>query len=195
MPPRRLFGLIMGSRPGPAAPGGERAVTRGRPRRRRPSIGRVGRTDRARRVVAAPATAVYDALVDRGAVESWLPPEGMRGRIDRWDPRPGGGFRMVLTYLDATDAPGKSTDATDVVEVGFVALEPPERVVQQAVFDSDDPAYAGTMTMTWELLARDGRTEVSVTATDVPPGIEQDVHEEAMASSLAQLAAHVEESG
>jgi hypothetical protein len=60
-----------------------------------------------------------------------------------------------------------------VVEVGFAELVPPERVVQQAVFEADDPSYAGTMTMTWHLAAAGDGTEVSVTATDVPPGINQ----------------------
>lgn len=91
---------------------------------------------------------VYDALVGRKSLEAWLPPDGMRGRIERWDPRPGGGFRMILTYLDATDSPGKTSAATDVVDVGFADLVPSERVVQRAVFESDDPLFAGTMTMT-----------------------------------------------
>jgi uncharacterized protein YndB with AHSA1/START domain len=152
----------------------------------------MGRTDRASRVIAAPPATVYDALLDRQSLEAWLPPEGMRGRVERWDPRPGGGFRMVLTYLDASNSPGKSSDATDVVDVEFADLVSPERVVQRAVFESDDPAYAGTMTMTWHLAAADAGTEVTVTATDVPPGIDQAVHESGIASSLANLAAYVE---
>jgi len=151
------------------------------------------RTDRASRVIAAPPETVYAALLDREAVEVWLPPDGMRGRVERWDPRAGGGFRMVLTYLDATGGPGKTSEATDVVEVAFVELVAPERVVQRAVFEADDPSYAGTMTMTWSLAASgdsDG-TEVTVTATGVPPGIDQAVHEAGIASSLANLAAYV----
>jgi uncharacterized protein YndB with AHSA1/START domain len=93
----------------------------------------MGRTDQAARLIAAPPSTVYAALLDRGSLEAWLPPEGMRGEIDQWDPQPGGGFRMVLTYLDATGAPGKSSDATDVVEVGFADLVPSERVVHRAV--------------------------------------------------------------
>lgn len=150
------------------------------------------RTDRASRVIAAPPATVYDALLDREAVEAWLPPEGMRGRIERWDPRSGGGFRMVLTYLDPVDAPGKASDATDVVEVGFAELVPPERVVQRAVFEAEDPAYAGTMTMTWQLAAAGAGTEVTVTATDVPPGIDQADHEAGIASSLTNLARYLE---
>lgn len=151
-----------------------------------------GRTDRAARTVAAPPAAVYAALLDREALEAWLPPDGMGGRIERWDPRPGGGFRMALTYLDPADSPGKTSDATDVVDVRFTGLVPPERVVQQAVFESDDPSYAGTMTMTWHLAASGEGTEVTVTATDVPPGIDQADHEAGIASSLAHLASYVE---
>ncbi|MEJ2871232.1 SRPBCC family protein [Actinomycetospora sp. OC33-EN08] len=152
----------------------------------------MGRTDRASRTVAASPAAVYRALTDRDAVESWLPPDGMRGRVEHWDPRPGGGFRMELTYLDPTGAPGKSGDATDVVEVGFAELVPDERVVHRAEFVADDPSFAGTMTMTWQLTPTAAGTQVTVTADDVPPGIDQQDHEVGIASSLAHLAAAVE---
>ncbi|MFI6304348.1 SRPBCC family protein [Amycolatopsis thailandensis] len=150
------------------------------------------RIDSGSRVIAAPPATVYEALLDPESLEAWLPPEGMRGRIEHWDPRPGGGFRMTLTYLDASAAPGKSSDATDVVEVGFADLVPRERVVQLAVFESEDPSFAGTMTMTWELTAAGDGTEVTVTATDVPSGIGQADHEAGIASSLANLASFAE---
>jgi uncharacterized protein YndB with AHSA1/START domain len=153
----------------------------------------MSRADRASRVIAAAPEAVYDALVDRRSLEAWLPPEGMRGHIERWDPRPGGGFRMELTYLDPSDSPGKTSDATDVVDVGFAELVPPRLLVQRAEFAADDPAYAGTMTMTWRLDATSRGTEVSVTAVNVPPGIDQAAHEAGIASSLANLAAYIED--
>ena len=98
---------------------------------------------------------------------------------------------MVLTYLDDADSPGKTSDGTDVVDIGFVDLVPSERVVQRAVFEADDPSFAGTMTMTWELTATPEGTEVTVTATDVPPGVDQADHEAGMASSLANLTSHL----
>ncbi|MFI1016149.1 SRPBCC family protein [Streptomyces sp. NPDC020965] len=150
------------------------------------------RTDRASLLIAAPRATVYDALLDRESLEVWLPPVGMSGRVERWDPRPGGGFRMVLCYLDASDSPGKASDATDVVDVEFADLVPPKRVVQRAVFVADDPSFAGTMTMTWDLTTVDEGTEVTVTATDVPAGIGQADHEAGIASSLANLASYVE---
>ncbi|MBP2041218.1 hypothetical protein J2Z77_007075 [Streptomyces avidinii] len=99
---------------------------------------------------------------------------------------------MVLTYLDPADGLGKTSDATDVVEVVFADLLPSRHVVQRAVFEADDPRYAGTMTLTWHLAAVGGGTEVSVTAEDVPPGIDQAVHEAGIASSLANLRSYVE---
>ena len=72
-------------------------------------------------------------------------------RFERFDPRPGGGYRMVLDYDEPSGGRGKSTADSDVVEARFVELEPDRRVVQAVDFVSDDPAFAGTMTMHWEL--------------------------------------------
>lgn len=152
----------------------------------------MSRIDRASRVLSASPAAVFEAMVDPDTLVAWLPPEGMRGRLERFDPRPGGGFRMVLTYLDPAGSPGKTSDAEDVVEVEFAEVVPGVRVVQRAVFDAEDPAYAGTMTMTWELTPAARGTEVVVSAVGVPAGIDQAAHEEGIASSLANLAAHVE---
>ncbi|MFF5724227.1 SRPBCC domain-containing protein [[Kitasatospora] papulosa] len=73
----------------------------------------MSRTDRAARMAAATPATVYEALLDRESLEAWLPPEGMLGRVEHWDPRTGGGFRMVLTCLDPTGGPGRTTGATD----------------------------------------------------------------------------------
>jgi uncharacterized protein YndB with AHSA1/START domain len=75
----------------------------------------------------------------------------MTGTFERFDARPGGSYRLVLTYADASASPGKATAATDIVESRFIDLVPGARVVQAVDFVSDDPAYAGTMTMTWEV--------------------------------------------
>ncbi|PZF85800.1 SRPBCC family protein [Jiangella anatolica] len=150
------------------------------------------RTDTAARVIAAPAERVYAALVDPDALVAWLPPEGMSGRFERFDARPGGSYRLVLTYDDAADAPGKTTDGSDVVETRFVELVPGVRVVTATDFVSDDPAFAGTMTMTWALTPVDGGTRVDIRADDVPGGISAADHAAGMGSSLANLAAHLE---
>ena len=40
------------------------------------------------------------AYIDPNALVRWLPPKGMRGRIEIFDPRNGGEYRIVLTYLE-----------------------------------------------------------------------------------------------
>lgn len=149
------------------------------------------RTDRASHVIAAPRDVVFDALVDRHALESWLAPEGMTARFEHFDPRPGGSYRLVLTYLDATTAAGKTEPDTDVDEVRYVDIVPGERVVQAVDFASDDPAFAGTMEMTWSVHEATGGTRVDILATNVPDGITAEDHAAGMSSSLENLARHL----
>jgi uncharacterized protein YndB with AHSA1/START domain len=151
------------------------------------------RTDRASRVIAAPPAPVYAAFVDRDALTAWLPPEGMTARFEQFDPRPGGSYRLVLTYTDASRGTGKATADSDIVEARYVDVVPDVRVVQEVDFVSDDPAFAGTMTLTWELTAVDAGTRVDVIADDVPDGISAEDHAAGLASSLANLAEHVEQ--
>jgi uncharacterized protein YndB with AHSA1/START domain len=150
------------------------------------------RTDSASRVVAAPLAQVYAALVDQDALAAWLPPDGMTARFERFDPRPGGSYRLVLTYADASRAGGKATADSDIVEARYIDIVPDVRVVQAVDFVSDDPAFAGTMTMTWEVTAVDGGTRVDITADHVPDGISAEDHADGLASSLTNLAEHVE---
>lgn len=150
-----------------------------------------GRVDEASRLVAAAPRAVYRALVDEDALAAWLPPDGMTGRFERFDLRPGGGYRMVLAYDDPQADPGKTGEGTDVVDVAIVDLDPGRSVVQRVVFAADDPAFAGTMTMTWTVEPTAGGTLVTVRATDVPSGVSPQDHAVGMASSLAHLDAYV----
>jgi uncharacterized protein YndB with AHSA1/START domain len=142
--------------------------------------------------VAAPPERVWPVLVDPDELVAWLPPEGMTGRFERFDCRPGGSYRMVLTYDDASASPGKSTEDSDVVEARFVDVVPGDRVVQAVDFVADDPAFAGTMTMTWAVTAVAGGTRVDITADGVPDGISAEDHAAGIESSLANLAAHLE---
>ena len=149
------------------------------------------RTDTAARVVDAPVARVFAALVDPDALLAWLPPAGMTGRFERFDARPGGSYRLVLTYDDPAATTGKATADSDVVDVRFLEITDGVRVVQAVDFVADDPAYAGTMTMTWELDEVADGTRVRITADDVPDGIAADDHAEGLASSLDNLAAYV----
>ena len=102
------------------------------------------RTDTASRVIASPLDSVYSALVDPQALVVWLPPNGMTARFERFDARPGGSYRMVLTYADPSIARGKATADSDIVEARFVDIVPGVRVVHAVAFVSDYPDFAGT---------------------------------------------------
>jgi uncharacterized protein YndB with AHSA1/START domain len=142
-------------------------------------------------VVAAPPDRIFAALLHREALVVWLPPHGMTARFERFDPRPGGSYRLVLTYIDA-GSHGKTTSDCDVVEARYVDIVPDLRVVQTVDFVSDDPEFDGTMLMTWEVAAVDGGTRVTITADNVPDGISAEDHATGLASSLANLAHYVE---
>jgi uncharacterized protein YndB with AHSA1/START domain len=116
----------------------------------------------------------------------------MTGRFERFDARPGGSYRLVLEYDDSSPGVGKSSQDADVVEARFLEIVPSVRVVQAVDFESDDPAFGGTMTMTWELSREQRGTRVEIRADDVPSGISPEDHAVGMQSSLANLASFVE---
>lgn len=140
----------------------------------------------------ASSRTVYDALVDSTALATWLPPGNMTGHFERFDARPGGSYRMVLSYPDAATGQGKSTDDSDVVEARFVDLIEGIRVVQEVSFDSDDPAFSGTMTIRWDIESADEGAHVQITAENVPERISAKDHIAGMNSSLDQLARYLE---
>ena len=151
----------------------------------------MGRTDTASRVIGASPQKIYAANVDPKLVSEWRPPQGMKAEVYAFDAREGGGYRMAFVYEDAS-VRGKTTDNADVFEGTFVELVPNERIVERVTFQSDDPAFAGAMTITTTLVAVTGGTEVSVVCENVPEGISAEDHQVGMASTLANLAALVE---
>lgn len=143
-------------------------------------------------MIAASPAEVYAALVDPSALAAWLPPGDMTAVFERFDLRPGGSYRLVLTYGEGTESAGKATADTDVVEARFLDLEPGVQVVQAVDFESDDAAFHGTMTMTWRVSPVEGGTRVDLVADDVPEGISAEDHAEGMTASLANLARYLE---
>jgi uncharacterized protein YndB with AHSA1/START domain len=77
----------------------------------------------------------------------------------------------------------------------FVALERGKRIVQTVEFDSEDPAFAGEMTMTWSFEPTATGTNVTVSAEHVPTGISKADHDEGLRSSLANLARYLTRPG
>lgn len=155
------------------------------------SVGR--RTDSATRVIAASPQAIYQAFLDPEAWVRWLPPEGMTGHIYEFEPRPGGAYRMALTYSKGDQSTrGKTSEGTDVVQGRFLELVPDEQVVHLVMFESDDPVFAGEMKIRWSLSPVPGGTKVTITCENVPEGIWQEDHDAGLQSTLKTLAIFVE---
>ena len=73
-----------------------------------------------------------------------------------------------------------------------MTLIPDGRIVQVIEFESEDPAFAGTMTVDWTLADVPGGTEVTILCENVPEGIRPDDHETGLRSTLENLAAFTE---
>ncbi|GAU83249.1 Aha1 domain family protein [Bosea sp. BIWAKO-01] len=114
----------------------------------------------------------------------------MTGAVLLFEPRAGGRYRIVLTYeASQHSVSGKTSEDTDIVQGLFLELLPDERIVQSVEFVSEDPSFAGTMTMTWSFAPVGGGTEVAIRCENVPAGIRPEDHDVGLRSTLANLAA------
>lgn len=148
------------------------------------------RTDSGSKFIRASPHIIYEAMLNQDAVAAWRPPAGMKAEVYAFEPREGGIYRMAFIYQDKAYATaGKTSGNADVFEGRFVELVPDERVVEEVVFESDDPAFAGTMTITTTLVPLKGGTEVTITCSNVPTGIKEEDHQQGIRSTLENLAA------
>lgn len=145
----------------------------------------------ASRLIPAGSAVIYQAFAEAQALERWLPPRNMAGRVVRFDFREGGSFRMRLIYKSPQSAPGKTSEGVDEFEVRLVKLKAGECIEQEVQFDTGDEGFFGTMRMVWTFQPKGSSTLVTVRAENVPAGISQKDHESGMNSSLEKLAAFV----
>jgi uncharacterized protein YndB with AHSA1/START domain len=151
------------------------------------------RVDSASATIAAPADEVYRAFVDPHVLMAWLPPGDMTGHVLEYDFREGGRYRIELHYsANGPDDLGKTTGRTDISKGRFLALEPARRIVQSVEFESEKSDFSGEMIMTWSFEPLQNATRVTVTASNVPPGITRADHDAGLRSSLENLTRYCE---
>lgn len=149
-------------------------------------------TTRLTRHIRAPRERVYKALLDADAVQQWMVPDHMTSKVHSFDAREGGTFRITLTYDMPTNA-GKTNPQSDSFHGRFVKLEPDSEVVQVVEFESDDPAMAGEMTITYALTdTEDGDTCLVGVHENLPPGLSPAQNELGWRMSIDKLARLVE---
>src|SRR5438093_5796330 len=100
---------------------------------------------------------------------------------------------MSLFYPpDERSFHGKTSDREDLVNVRFVELAPPRRIVEAVSFVTTDPAFFGEMTMTATFEEVSGGTDVTLVFENLPPGLRAEDNEAGSRSSLKQLARRFE---
>jgi uncharacterized protein YndB with AHSA1/START domain len=151
------------------------------------------RIDSASRVIKTSPLTIYHAFLDADAVASWRPPKGMKCEVYEFEPRQGGSYRMSFSYKDTDhEVPGKTSEHADVFRGRFLELVPGKRIVESVEFESDDPDFAGEMTITTILDPVPGGTMVTFLAGSIPVGIKPADHYKGMTSTLENLAAFTE---
>ncbi|GEN85776.1 SRPBCC domain-containing protein [Oceanobacillus sp. FSL W8-0428] len=150
------------------------------------------RIDSASRLIMASPQTIYQAFVSPKALISWLPPSGMSGHIENFDPKKGGEYRIILMYEMDNLHQGKTTENTDVTQGRFLELVPNERIVQTVNFDSEDPAFSGEMIQKWFFEAVSEGTKVTIVCENVPEGIRKEDHDTGLRSTLKNLAIFTE---
>jgi uncharacterized protein YndB with AHSA1/START domain len=148
---------------------------------------------RTSRIIHASRDALYRAFTDPAALEMWLSPGAMTGKVHAFDGRVGGGYRMSLFY-PATEPVqrGKTSGREDRFTARFVELTPPARIVQAVTFDSPDAAFSGEMIVIVTFEERSGATDVTIAFENIPPGIRPEDNDAGTRSSLEKLARYAE---
>lgn len=148
-------------------------------------------TQRMSRVIRAPAEAIYRAIVEPDLLVQWQAPGEMTAQV-----RPfadGSGYEMTLRYPDTdADMIGKSGEREDRYTARYLMREPGRRVVEAIAFETDDPAFSGTMLFTITLEEVVEGTVVTMAYRNLPAGIRPEDNELGTRLSLANLAALVE---
>jgi uncharacterized protein YndB with AHSA1/START domain len=152
-----------------------------------------GAPNRTSRVVRARPEEVWKAFMDPTALVAWLPPAEMTGKIHEFDARVGGGYRMSLFYPpDESAARGKTSAREDMVNVRFVELAPPRRIVEAVSFVTTDRSLLGEMTIRATFEEVPGGTEVTMMFENLPPGLRPEDNDMGSQLSLEQLSRHFE---
>jgi uncharacterized protein YndB with AHSA1/START domain len=148
---------------------------------------------RTSRIIKARPKDLYAAFMDPTALAEWLPPAEMTGKIHAFDAWVGGGYRMSLFYPpNDRSSRGKTSDREDMVNVRFVELVRPRRIVEAVNFVTTVPALLGEMTIVVTFEEISGGTEVTFVCKDLPPGLRAEDHEAGTRLSLEQLARRFE---
>src|SRR6187402_2965893 len=139
-------------------------------------------TVRLHRVLATRPEKVFRAFLDADAMAKWLPPHGFTCKVQHFDARVGGTFRMSFTNF--TTGNGHSFGGT------YHELVPHSRIRYSDKFD--DPNLAGEMQTTVTIQKVSVGTDLKIVQEGIPAVIPAEACYLGWQDSLDQLARLVE---
>jgi uncharacterized protein YndB with AHSA1/START domain len=141
-----------------------------------------GNTIRLHRILRAKPEKVYRAFVEADALARWLPPNGFTCKVDHFDARVGGTFKM--SFRNFTSGNAHSFGGT------FLELVPGKKLRYTDKFD--DPNLPGEIVQTVTLREVSCGTELNVVQEGVPEVIPAEACYLGWQESLEYLARLVE---
>ena len=142
--------------------------------------------------IQADIETVWNAFTEKKALEYWLAPYGMTGKIHDFDLKVGGGYEMSLYYKD-NKTQGKTSGNEDRFSATFTEIKPFERIVQTINFQSDNSKFKDEMTMQVQLDKLDtNSTKVTIIFRNIPTGIDPKDNEDGTEQSLQKLTKFIE---
>lgn len=139
-------------------------------------------TVRLHRVLRTPPEKVYRAFLDADAMSKWLPPYGFTCKVQHFEGKVGGTFRMSFTNFTT----GKSHSFGGT----YHELVPGQRIRYSDKFD--DPNLPGEMSVTINLKPVLCGTDVNIEQTGIPAVIPAEMCYLGWQESLDQLKVLVE---
>jgi uncharacterized protein YndB with AHSA1/START domain len=143
------------------------------------------------KIIRATKQKIYNAFTDKDALEFWLAPNIMIGKIHDFDLKVGSGYNMSIFYID-TETTGKTSGNEDRFTAKFVELKPYEKIVQTINFQSDKNEFKNEMAMEVYLeTVGSNSTKVTIVFENIPTGIDPKDNETGTEQSLEKLALYV----
>lgn len=144
------------------------------------------------KIISSSADKVFEAFTNPRALEVWLVPGEMTGKIHSFDLRENGGYTMSLFYPENdTTSSGKSGKKEDRYTARFIEIRPPRKIVTAIKFDSHDVKFSGEMIEHVELEQKPEGTQVTIVFKNIPEGIDPKDNEAGTESSLNKLEAYL----
>lgn len=150
-------------------------------------------TSKNTKIIQAPVEKVYKAFTTQSALEHWMAPNGMTGRIRNFEPKEGRGYEMSLFYNDES-IKGKTVNNEDRFVSTFVELEPNEKIIQAINFQSEEEGYKEPMAMeVYFAPLVNNATELTVVFRNIPDAIDPKDNEDGTEQSLEKLSEYLKQ--